>query len=358
LPGHTESESSIGENIDRAFAKAKGRIIVASFASNLNRIQQMIDASARHGRKIAIQGRSMVNNVNIAMELGYLNVPKGILVPPQKANTLPPHQVTILTTGSQGETYSALVRMAQGSHKQVQIRKGDTVFISATPIPGNEGSVYQTIDDLYRLGAEVIYSAVTDVHVSGHARREEHKLILNIVKPKYFMPVHGEHRHLIHHAEMAVAMGVAKDNVFIMENGNTIEMTRQESTVDRRNTNGYLLVDGQGIGDIGNVVLKDREVMSESGMLMVVVNLRKDKAEIIGVPEIISRGFVYMKESRELIRDVIQMVMEIVDRARKDRAKPDVTKIRGDIKVKLQDVLYERTGREPMILPVVIEIEE
>ena len=356
VPGYTTSERNIGETIDRIFYQSKGRIIVASFASNLNRIQQIMDAAVHYGRKVAIIGRSMVNNVNIAMELGYLNVPKGTLISPGRSASLPPHKVTLITTGSQGEAYSALVRMAQGSHKQIKVKKGDTVMISASPIPGNEESVYRTIDDLYRLGADVIYNKLMDVHVSGHALQEEHKLMLNLVRPKHFMPVHGEHRHQVLHAEMAEAMGVNPKRIHIMENGNTLELTKEGATLSTKNSAGYLLVDGQGVGDIGNVVLKDREVMSQSGMLMVVVNLKRGKAEVVGTPEVISRGFVYVKESQDLIKEVIQLVIDTVRKSKGDGVL-NTTKIRGDLKAKIQDLLSERTGREPMVLPVVIEVE-
>lgn len=355
-PGYTVSEQSIGDTIDRIFQKATGRIIVASFASNLNRIQQMIDAAAKYDRKVSVNGRSMVNNVNIAMELGYLKVPKGILVPPGRLNSLPDHKVTLITTGSQGEAYSALTRMAQGSHAQIKIKKGDTVMISASPIPGNEESIYRTIDELYRLNAKVIYSKLMDVHVSGHALQEEHKLMLNLVRPKYFMPVHGERRHLQIHGEMAKAMGVKDSNIFVMDNGHTLELTKTDATVDTRYNAGYLLVDGNGVGDIGNVVLKDRQEMSKNGMLILVINVRKD-GSIIGNPEVITRGFIYIKESQDLLKEIVQMSMDIVRKASQSSQPYDTARIRGDIKVKLQEFVKERTGREPLVLPVVIAVD-
>lgn len=356
IPGYTESESVVAETIDLVFGKAKGRMLVASFASNLNRIQQVIDAAATHDRKVLISGRSMLNNVNIAMELGYLNVLHGILLPPGRISGLPDHKIVIITTGSQGETYSALSRMANGTHRQFRIKKGDTVLISATPIPGNEGSVYGIIDDLYRLGADVIYSKLMDVHVSGHAKQEEHKLMLNLVRPKYFMPVHGEHRHLRSHAEMALGMGIRSENVFIMENGYTLEISKTSATVQDSHQGGYLLVDGSGVGDIGNVVLKDREIMSQSGMYIVVVNIKAENGEVIGVPEVISRGFIYVKHSQELLKESIQMVIDTVRKSNRSGGRPDPSTLRNEIKDRLTELFHERTGRDPMILPVVITV--
>ncbi|OIP98366.1 ribonuclease J [Candidatus Wirthbacteria bacterium CG2_30_54_11] len=356
VPGYTVSESVVAETVDRIFSKTTGRMIVASFSTNLNRIQQMIDASARYGRKVCIIGRSMVNNVNIAMELGYLKVPQGILVPPTNLSGIPDHKLAIISTGSQGEAYSVLVRMANGTHKQIRIKKGDTVIISATAIPGNEESVYKTINDLLRLGAEVIHGSMMDVHVSGHACQEEHKLMLSLIRPRYFMPAHGERRHLVAHARMAQDMGIPTQNIFIMDNGHTLEITDRGVTVDTSKEASYILVDGSGVGDIGNVVLKDRQIMSESGIFLIMVNIKKGTAEVIGTPEIVSRGFVYVKESKELIKEAKQLVLDTIRKFERQMTIPDPMQIRAELRTKLHDFLYEKTERDPMILPVVIEI--
>ncbi|HNT29715.1 MAG TPA: ribonuclease J [bacterium] len=358
LPGYTLSESKIADSIDRIFSKTKSRVIVASFATNLNRIQQIIQASHDHGRKVCINGRSMVNNVNIAIELGYLKLPsKDILVAPTQISGIPDHKLTIISTGSQGEAYSVLVRMSQGAHRQIKIKKGDTIIISADAIPGNEEHVYRTINELYKLGASVIHGNDMDVHVSGHARQEEHKLMLSLVRPKYFMPGHGERRHLVAHADMAQGLGIKEDNIFILENGNTLEITERDVTIHNGKEAGYVLVDGSGVGDIGNVVLKDRQVMSEAGIFLIVVTIKKGTATVIGTPEVVSRGFVYVKESKELIKEAKQLVIDTVRKFNRQLTTPDPVLIRGEIRTKLKDFLYEKTERNPMILPVVIEIE-
>jgi ribonuclease J len=357
LPGYTYTEQTVRDTIDRIFDKARGRIIVASFASNISRIQQVIDAAASHGRKVCITGRSIVNNVNIAIELGYLSIPSGILISPAKLNSLPDHKITIISTGTQGETMSVLVRMARGDHKQVQIKKGDTIIISASAIPGNEEGVFSTIDDLMRLGADVAYNKILDVHVSGHARQEEHKLMLSLVRPRYFMPAHGDRHMLVAHAQLARETGIPDQNIFILDNGHTLEITAEGCELNTENTAGYVLVDGLGVGDVGNVVLKDRQVMSENGIFVVVVNIRKGKPEIIGTPEIISRGFVYVKESQELFKEAKKIVIKHVDNILGEHTKPDPARIRGIIKTKLEEFLFEQTERRPMILTVISEVE-
>ncbi len=356
VPGYTPSESVVRDTIDKIFTKSKSRIIVASFASNLNRIQQIITAAVEHDRKVFIFGRSMINNVNIAMELGYLTIPAGVLLPPNKLTSIPDHKLVMITTGSQGEAHSALTRIAAGEHQQIKIKKGDTIMLSSSPIPGNEEGINRNINELYRLGANVIYGKEMDVHVSGHAHQEEHKLLLNFIRPKYFMPVHGERRMQVAHANMAKEVGIKEENTFIMDNGNHLELTKEGVTVDTNDTCGYVLVDGSGVGDIGNVVLKDREVMSQSGIFMVMVNVKKGTADIVGNPEIISRGFVYVKESQDLIKEARALILETLQHSARAAARPDPMTIRGDLKVKLQDFLYERTEREPMVLPVVIEV--
>lgn len=357
-PGFTPSEMVLADETDRIIGKAKGRMIIATFSSNLNRIQQFIDASVAHGRKVVIQGRSMKNNVNIAMELGYLTVPKGTFITPEKSKSMPNSKVTVISTGSQGETYSFLVRMSQGTNRSLQVRKGDTILISSTPIPGNEAAVYRTIDNLFQLGAEVVYSKIlSNVHVSGHAHQEEQKLMLSLLKPKYFMPVHGEYRHQVIHSRTAEAMGVKPENIFILANGNTMEITSSGIRVDKSRTTRPIFVDGSGVGDIGNVVLKDRQIMSEAGMFLVVININQENGQLLSNPEILSRGFVYVKESQGLLKEAKQLVIETVRKCARNQSRIDPIQIRGELKGKIKSLLYDKTGREPMVMPVVVAFD-
>lgn len=357
-PGFTPSEMAMADEIDRIVSKAKGRMLVATFSSNLNRIQQFISASVENGRKVMIQGRSMRNNVNIAMELGYLKAPKGTLISPDKAKSLPDNKVTVLSTGSQGEAYSFLVRMADGTNRTLKVKKGDTILFSSTPIPGNEASVYRTVDKLFQLGAEVIYSKIlSNVHVSGHAHQEEQKLMLNLLKPEYFMPVHGEYRHQLIHSRTAQTMGVKEENVFIMANGHTLELTKEGGTVDKSKNVRPVFVDGSGVGDIGNVVIKDRQVMSESGIFVVVVNINAKDGELLSPPEILSRGFIYVKESQDLIKEAKQLIISTLQKFQRNQTIIDPIEIRSELKGKLKDLLYDKTGRDPMVMPVVVALD-
>jgi len=356
VPGHTPSEQVIGKAIDNIFTQAKGRIIVTSFASVINRIQQVIDASVKHNRLVAISGRSMIRNVEIATKLGYLRFPKNVVIPIQKAAKVPDSKLTILCTGSQGEELSALVRMASGDHKQIKIKKGDTVVISASPIPGNENSVFGTINNLYREGAEVIYGKEVDVHVSGHASKEDLKMMLQMLKPRFFMPIHGEYRHLHLHGHLAQTMGIKPENILVLENGDVAEVTRNSiRKADKKVPSGIVMVDGLGVGDVGNIVLRDRQAMATEGIFVVIVTVDKQTGKLLSSPDIISRGFVYMRESEELIRKTREEVKRAVaDRAQKYPANWSFfkSKIRDD----LTEFLYNHTKRRPMVLPVVIEV--
>jgi len=347
--GHTPSEQVVGETFDRIFAQAKGRIIVATFASNISRVQQVIDMARKYNRRIGIIGRSMVNYAKRAAELGYLDLPAEELLTPQQMNGLPPHKVAIACTGSQGEPTSALVRMARGEHRTVNIRPGDSVIVSATPIPGNEELVNRTINNLFRAGADVYHHERMQVHVSGHASREEHKLMLNLVRPRFFVPIHGEYRHLVHHALMAEQVGVPRENIFVVESGTVLEFGPDWGRVNGQVTEGHVMVDGLGVGDVGNVVLRDRHLLSRDGFVVVVVGVDAESGQVVVGPDIITRGFVYIRESGDLIEEASQRVREALQRG----AGPVAASV---VKSTLASFLYEQTKRRPMILPVVIEL--
>lgn len=300
-PGYTQSEKIVGQTFDDEFRYAKNRIIVATFSSNVHRIQQVVDSAVRYKRKVAVIGRSMVNVVNISMELGYLKIPEGVLIDIDESNNYTPDKIVIITTGSQGEPMSALTRMAMSDHKKVDIVPGDTVIISATPIPGNEKLVSRTIDHLYKLGADVIYEKSNGVHVSGHASQEEIKMMHNLVRPKFFIPVHGEYRHLIKHAQLAGSLGMPRENIVVGENGSIIELTRNSIGINGRVPSGKVLVDGLGVGDVGNIVLRDRRQLSQDGIMIVVVTIDKDTCTVVSGPDIVSRGFVYVREAEGLM---------------------------------------------------------
>lgn len=354
-PGFTMSERVVGQTFDEAFHDAKGRVIVATFASNVHRLQQAINAAYKHDRKVAVVGRSMINVVNISAELGYLMVPEDTLIEIEDIADLPDNQLCILTTGSQGEPMSALTRMAMSDHRRVEIQPGDTVIISANPIPGNEKMVARTIDHLFKLGANVIYESVSGIHVSGHASQEELKLMLNLVRPKYFIPVHGEYRMLIKHGQLAEQLGVPRENVFISENGSVMEFTKSGAAMAGRVTAGKILVDGLGVGDIGNIVLRDRKQLSQDGILIVVMTISKENGAVVAGPDIVTRGFVYVRESETLLD-------EAKERVRQALAKCGESKINewALIKAQVRDVLgklfYEKTRRRPMILPIIMEV--
>lgn len=354
-PGYTMSEKTVGQTFESIFADAPGRIIVATFASNIHRIQQIINAAVKFGRKVCISGRSMVNVVAVAMELGYLNIPKKTLIDVDKVDSYPNDKVVIITTGTQGEPMSALTRMAAAEHKKLEIIPGDLVIISATPIPGNEKLVYKVINQLFQRGAHVIYESLADVHVSGHACQEELKLIHTLVKPKFFIPVHGEFRHLKQHALLAESLGMPRENIFLVDIGTVLELTHNSCKVAGTVTAGRVLVDGLGVGDVGNIVLRDRKHLSQDGLIVVVVTISRETGGVIAGPDIISRGFVYVRESEELIEQARQVVKETLDRCEQQHIT-DWATLKTNIKDELRDFLYEKTKRNPMILPIIMEI--
>ena len=355
-PGFTASERLVGENIDEAFFNAKERIIFASFASNVNRLQQAVTAAVKYNRRVAVVGRSMINVVGIAEELGYLDIPEGTLIEVDKIMDLPGDRVCILTTGSQGEPMSALSRMATGEHRQIAINEGDTVIVSASPIPGNEKAIARNIDHLLRLGAKVIYESVSGMHVSGHASEEELKLMLSMVKPKYFIPVHGEYRMLVKHAQLAQLVGVSRDNIFIAENGSVIEFTRHGARVAENVQAGRVLIDGLGVGDVGNIVLRDRKQLSQDGILIAVVTISRTNGAIMAGPDIVTRGFVYVRDSEEMIYEVKGMVRETLMRCQEEGIHQWAT-LKNRIKDMVGKHLYQKTGRRPMIIPIIQEIK-
>ncbi len=353
--GYTMSERTVGERFDEIFEQsADKRIIVASFASNVHRIQQIINSAVRNKRKVAVSGRSMLTICEVAMELGYLHVPKGTIINIEDIHKYRPQQLVIVTTGSQGEPMSALTRMAFSDHKMVEIGSGDLVILSANPIPGNEKAVSTVINELFKKGAEVIYESLAEVHVSGHACQEELKLMLGLVKPKYFIPVHGEHRHLVRHARLGELMGVAPENIFVMGLGEVLEMDKNGARVTGNVTAGQILVDGIGVGDVGNIVLRDRKHLGEEGLIVAVVTLSKEK-EILAGPDIISRGFVYVRESEDLMDEMKGIVENAVSIGR-TTGNGDWNSIKSSIRNCLGDFIFEKTKRKPVILPVITEV--
>ncbi len=354
-PGYTMSEKVVGESFARLFSKAKGRIIIATFASNVHRIQQIIDAARLYDRKVAVSGRSMENIVTVATELGYLEFEKDILVSIDQINKYPNEKVVIITTGSQGEPMSALTRMANSEHRKVNIVEGDTVIISATPIPGNEKLVSRVINQLFQKGAEVIYKSLAEIHVSGHACQEELKLMQSLVKPKFFIPIHGEYRHLKQHGELAVSLGVPEENILIPENGGVIEVNRNSIRKNGTVTAGQVFVDGLGVGDVGNIVLRDRKHLSQDGILTVVVTLSKENNSIIAGPDIISRGFVYVRESEGLMDEAKDIVKGVLRECEESNIT-DWASLKSKVRDELRSYLYEKTKRKPMILPIIMEI--
>ncbi len=354
-PGFTLSEKVVGNTFDELFGRCEGRIIVTTFASNVHRIQQVVSTADKYHRKVCVIGRSMVNNVQVAMDLGYINIPEGMLIEMEDISDYPSDEIVIVTTGSQGEPMSALTRMATADHRWVGIEPGDTVIISATPIPGNEKLVSKTVDLLFKQGAEVIYERSMGVHVSGHASQEELKIILNLIKPKYFIPVHGEYHHLIKHAKLAESLGIPKENIFVAENGQVIEVGIKKGSITGKVSSGRILVDGLGVGDVGNIVLRDRRQLSQEGIMIVVVTINKDKGGVLAGPDIVSRGFVYVRESEELIVDAKEKVKEALDAC----AQKNITEwavIKSQVRDRLSRHLYEKTGRRPMILPIIMEV--
>ena len=353
--GYTMSEKIIGENLTRIFGNAKGRVIVASFASNINRVQQIINSSLFYGRKIAFSGRSMERISNIAIELGYMHLPTDQLISVDDIHKYPAEKITIITTGSQGEPMAALSRISSGTHKKVAIENGDLVIISASPIPGNEKLISKLIDELFKKGAQVVYNAIEEVHVSGHACQEELKLMHTLVKPKFFMPVHGEYRHLRQHGLLAEDLGMDSKNIFILETGQILELSRNGARKAGIVPSGAIMIDGLGIGDVGNVVLRDRKHLSEDGIITVVVTISKESVSVISGPDIVTRGFVYEKESRNLLNEAKEVIKVELDKSM-DKKVTDSFIIKANIKYALGDFLYHKTRRRPMILPVIIEV--
>ena len=353
--GHTPSERTVGAAFDRAFHNARGRIIVATFSSNVHRIQQVIDTAVRYKRHVAVLGRSMVNVVNISLELGYITAPEGTIVDIDEIHNYRMEQMVIITTGSQGEPMSALTRMSMSDHRKVGIVPGDTVIISATPIPGNEKLVSKTIDNLMKLGANVIYGRNQGIHVSGHASREELKLMHNLVRPKFFIPVHGEYHHLVQHARLARELGMPKENIFISENGQILEFTRDKGQVAGKVTAGMVMVDGLGVGDVGNIVLRDRLQLSQDVILIVVVTMNKQTHRVVSGPDIVSRGFVYVRESEALMDEATARVQQALDRCEDEKVK-EWAAIKSNVRDALGRYLFEKTRRRPMILPIIMEV--
>ena len=354
-PGHSDSESVVGDRFDQLFKGCDKRIIVTTFASNVHRIQQIINCAARYKRKVGITGRSMENVIRVSRELGYLNIPDGVLMDMNQIKGQPKKDVVIITTGSQGENMSALYRMAFSGHRQVEIDAGDRVIISASAIPGNETTISRVINELFFKGAEVVYDRLSNLHVSGHACQEELKMMLALTKPKYFIPVHGEQRHLQRHAELAKSMGVAPRNVVVTETGRVVEISAKSIKLGARVPCGQILVDGSGVGEVGSVVLRDRQHLADEGMIVVVMALSSEDGSLISVPDIITRGFVYVKESEDLLAEMRRVVMESIDSCRNHRIT-DWASIKGKVKSNLSGYIYRTTKRSPMILPVITEI--
>jgi ribonuclease J len=351
-PGFTPSERHVGKAIHDVFYRATGRIVVATFASNVDRIQQVIDAAVIHSRKVTVTGRSMQNLVEIALRLGYLDVPDGTLIDLEDMSKWPAEQLVILTTGSQGEPMSSLTRMAQSTHRSIDIVPGDTVLIAATAIPGNEKLVSRIVDQLYRAGAEVIYGS--DIHVSGHASQEELKLMLNMMKPQYFIPVHGQYRMMHAHAKLAEQVGIDSQNIFLLDNGDTVEFSEGKAKYGSRVHAGQVLIDGLGVGDVGNIVLRDRKLLSQDGILVIVVTLSRSTGKILSGPDIISRGFVYVRESEELLDEASRLVTNILNKYMEDNIT-EWASLKTGMRDGLSKFLFERTRRRPMILPIIME---
>ena len=353
--GFTMSESSVGEVFDRHFLNCSKRIVVATFASNVHRIQQIVNSAVKYGRKVAVCGRSMINIITIACELGYMNVPEGTFIDIDMIKNYTDDQLVIITTGSQGETMSALTRMAAGEHKKVEITPNDLIIISATPIPGNEKSLSKVIDDLMQIGADVVYSSLQEVHVSGHGCQEEQKLMLAMVRPKYFIPVHGEYRQLIAHSNTAKKMGIPSENIFIMSNGRILEIGEDTAELTGTVPSGRVFVDGLGIGDVGSIVLRDRQHLSQDGLIVVVIAMDSNTGEIVSGPDVISRGFVYVKESENLMEDVKRVLREELLLCAQNKVK-DWSTIKTQLKDSLRDYIFAKTKRNPMILPIITEV--
>lgn len=354
-PGHTPSERTVATAFEVIFARSKGRIFIATFASNINRIQQVINTAVRFGRKVAIAGRSMARNTEIAQELGYLQIPSDTWIRLEDVKEYFPVEVVVLTTGSQGEPLSALTRMAMDEFPKVQVEPGDTVIISATPIPGNEDLVMRTVNHLFKRGAEVIYDAVTPVHVSGHANRDELKLMLNLTRPKYVVPVHGEYRHVVKYRELAQEMLIPRENIFIMEVGDVLEIAEECASMSEKVVSGDVLVDGIGVGDVGDIVLRDRRHLSQDGIFVIVLSIDKSTGALVAGPDMVSRGFVYMEEAEELIEEAREVVINTLSEITVD-ASTEWSAVKDDVRRAVAKLLYARTHRRPIVIPVMMEI--
>ena len=353
--GFTMSEKTVGNVFERLFEGCRKRIVVATFASNVHRVQQIVNCAVRYNRKIAVCGRSMINMINTARELDYIKVPDNVFIDIDMIKNYTDDQLVIITTGSQGETMSALTRMAAGEHRKVQITPNDLIIISANPIPGNEKLVSKVIDDLMQIGAEVVYSSLADVHVSGHACQEEQRLMLALVKPKYFLPVHGEYRQLKAHAETAEEMGIDKENIFMLTNGRVLEMNPNEAKFTTSVQSGRILVDGLGVGDVGNIVLRDRQHLSQDGLIIIVMTMDSSTGEIIAGPDVISRGFVYVRESENLMENVKAVIRNEIEKCERNHIT-DWSTIKSTLRDNLKDYILQKTKRNPMILPIIMEV--
>ena len=351
-PGYTMSEKAVGHTFERLFAGCKDRIIVTTFASNVHRIQQVINAAAENGRKVAVTGRSMENIMKVSTELGYMKVPKGVLMDITKIKSQPKEKQVIVTTGSQGEEMSALYRMAFSTHRQVDLGPGDRVIISASAIPGNEKTIGRVINELFRKGVDVVYDRADMLHVSGHACQEELKIIHALVKPKFFIPVHGEQRHLRRHVNLALEMGMDRRNIVLPEIGNVIEITPKTIKVSGSVPSGEILVDGSGVGDVGAVVLRDRKTLAEDGMVVVILNVSAQNSQLINEPEIITRGFIYVKENEEMMKELSRVAMNAAESVGAKRVK-DLAEVRSAVKSAVSNYLFKSTRRSPMIIPVI-----
>jgi len=354
VPGYTPSERIINDSLDKIFANAPGRILIATFASLISRVQQVVDTAVRYERKVALVGRSMINNVQMAIELGYLDIPKSVLIRAEDINKFQPEQIVIICTGSQGEPTSALTRIANQDHRQVRIQPNDTVILSATPVPGNEKMVNRTINNLFRQGAEVFYQAISNVHVSGHGAQEELKLMLGLLRPQFIMPVHGEYRQLFLHEKLACSLGIPRDHIVVVEDGDIVEVTPNSIKIASHVASGNVYVDGLGVGDVGQIVLRDRQVLAQDGILMAVLTVDKETGQPLAGPDIVSRGFVYMRDAEELLESARERVLESFIGLNGHAS--DWAFIKDKIKHTLSEFLYEKTHRRPMILPVVMEV--
>ena len=353
--GFTMSERTVGDVFEKLFQGCRKRIVVATFASNVHRVQQIVNCAVRYNRKIAVCGRSMINMINTARELDYITVPDNVFIDIDMIKNYTDDQLVIITTGSQGEPMSALTRMASGEHRKVQITADDLIIISANPIPGNEKLVSKVIDDLMQIGAEVVYSSLADVHVSGHACQEEQRLMLALAKPKYFLPVHGEYRQLKAHAETAEEMGMDKDNIFMLTNGRVFELNQEEAKLTTSVQSGRILVDGLGVGDVGNIVLRDRQHLSQDGLIIIVMTMDSSTGEIIAGPDVISRGFVYVRESENLMENVKAVIRSEIEKCERNHIT-DWATIKSNLRDNLKDYIAQKTKRNPMILPIIMEV--